>query len=116
MKTLKILMALLLSFSFLLANDFAGTYSFDHKRYVKTVVLNADGSGDWTYESRKSNAYDYHEKISWKYNKTNNSIDIKLLTQKGHSIQYEQAQGYTLLIQSNGLFVKGSGDLLFSKE
>ena len=116
MKTLKILIALLISFSFLLANDFAGKYSFENERYIKTVELNADGSGAWTYHNKKTTTYDYDEKISWEHNKANNSIDIKLLTQKGRSIQYERAQGYTLLIQSNGLFVEGSSNLLFKKQ
>ena len=116
MKTLKILIALLISFSFLLANDFAGKYSFENERYIKTVELNADGSGAWTYHNKKTTTYDYDEKISWKYNQPNNTIDIKLLTQKGHAIQYEKAQGYILEIKSNGLFVKGSGNLVFSKK
>jgi hypothetical protein len=115
MKALKIILALLLSFSFLLANDFAGKYIYKHQRYTKTVVLNEDGSGEWTYHGKKSSAYDYDEKISWQYNQSNNTIVIELVTLNGDDRIQSRGQKFTLLPKANGLFVKGSGDLIFNK-
>jgi len=116
MKPLKILIALLLSFSFLVADDFTGKYTADKGKYIKTVVLNSDGYGAWTYHNRKSSTYDYNEKISWKYNKTDNTIVIELVTSDADGRIQSKGQKFTLEPKSNGLFVKGSGNLLFSKD
>lgn len=120
MKNFKYLILLIVFASFLHAttNNYVGNYVYNHdNRYEKTVTLKSDGTGSWTYHNYKSDMYDYDEKIAWKYHEAENTIEIKLLTKKGYAIQYENAQGFILeILKDNQLFVKGSGDLIFTKE
>lgn len=93
------------------ANDFVGKYICDKGRYVKTVVLNSDGSGAWIYNNAKSSKYDYDEKISWTHNKGGNYVVIELLTQDADGRIQKKGKSFTLLPEGNGLRPKNSKEV-----
>jgi len=97
------------------ASDFFGKYVFDNKRYVKTVVLDSDGRGDWTYHNSKSSAYDYEERILWRYDQGKNYIVIELLTDDADGRIQKSGQIFYLEPQNGGLLPKGSAEL-FKKQ
>ncbi|MDA3946360.1 MAG: hypothetical protein PF439_06740 [Helicobacteraceae bacterium] len=114
---MKYLLVLLLALSSLYAgtNDYIGQYVCDQERYVKTVVLNSDGYGAWTYHSNKSSSYDYDEKVSWEYDETNHQIIIELLTEDADGRIQKKGSKFFLQFKTNGLQPKGSEEVFIKK-
>ena len=111
MKFVKYMVGLFLVASTLHAtsNKFVGKYVCDKGRYVKTITLNTDGFGRWTYHHNKNSRYDFNNKISWKYNSKSKNIfmkDIEHLRDPNANVG-----GQTLLLKNNGFLIKGSDEL-----
>ena len=110
---MKYLIVVLLFVNILYANvsDYFGKYLFDNGRYTKTVELESNGYGKWTYNNSKSSRYDYDEKIMWRYEQADGHIVIELLTQSADGRIQKNGQIFYLLIQKDGLLPKGSTEL-----
>ena len=117
MKLIKYIVGLLMITGLLHAgsSDYVGKYVCDKGSYVKTVELHSDGFGAWTYHNNKSSRYDYDEKISWRYDKANNQIIIKTLTQDVDTRINKKGHEFFLQFVANGLQPKHSEEVFLKK-
>jgi len=95
--------------------NFTGKYVFNHPRYVKTLILDADGSGNWSYHNNKSSAYDYDERIVWHYDQGDNQIVVELVTQDADGRIQKKGQKFQMQFKDSGLQPQGSEEL-FAKQ